>query len=299
MKKLLVLLPLGILPLIYTYSQQKITAVQVEDKIEFRIDGNLFTSYIISEFEKYPYFFPVNGPTGASVTSMRNGNFPHHTSLFFGCDKVNKGNFWQSNLRAGQIRSESIEIIESGKDRAVIKNECIWQRTGANSPIKDTRIITVTAPSGDKRFIDFEIEMKMLEDVEILKTNHSFFSARMDPDLTPRFGGKLVNAEGDSGEKETFGKNSPWMDCYGKRGDGFEGMAILQYPGNMWYPSEWFTRDYGFLSPTPMFWPEDGVSTKFKKGDKLALKYRVIVHSGSTEEAKISQEFNAYKSSTK
>ncbi|MBT6006901.1 MAG: hypothetical protein HOG79_14375, partial [Prolixibacteraceae bacterium] len=32
-------------------AQQKVTAEKVGDKIKFRVDGNLFTSYILSEFE--------------------------------------------------------------------------------------------------------------------------------------------------------------------------------------------------------------------------------------------------------
>src|SRR6056297_1514859 len=84
-------------------AQSEVTAQRVGDKIEFRINGNLFTSYILSTFEKYPFFFPVNGPSKASVTSMRNANYPHHSSLFFGCDRVNGGNYWQEGLERGQI----------------------------------------------------------------------------------------------------------------------------------------------------------------------------------------------------
>ena len=54
--------------------------------------------------------------------------------------------------------------------------------------------------------IDFEISLEMLEEVTIEKTNHSLFSIRMDPDLSVKFGGTMVNAEGESGEKGTFGK---------------------------------------------------------------------------------------------
>jgi hypothetical protein len=143
--------------------------------------------------------------------------------------------------------------------------------------------------------IDAEITMEMLLDVTIKKTNHSLFSARMAADLSVKCGGSLVNAEGESGEKATFGKSSPWMDFSGKRGDFVEGMAILQHPSNPWYPSPWFTRDYGFFSPTPMYWPKDDKETVLKKGDKLALRYRVVVHGGTCSEAKIADLFGQYK----
>ena len=275
-------------------AQPKITAEKVGDKIEFRVDGNLFTSYILSEYEKYPFFFPVNGPSNASVTSMRNANYPHHSSLFFGCDRVNGGNYWQEGLERGQIISLRADILETGGDKAVIENECIWRRPGADAPVKDKRKITVTIPSKDKFILDFDVTMEMLMDVTIEKTNHSLFSGRVDPDLAVINGGTMINAEGETSEKGTFGKRSAWMDYYGNRQGKIEGIAILQHPSNEWFPSPWCTRDYGFFSPTPMYWPADDKSTELKKGDLIKLRYRVIVHTGDSKAAGIAAEFEKY-----
>ena len=105
----------------------------------------------------------------------------------------------------------------------------------------------------------------------------------------------MINAEGLMSEKNTFGKKSPWIDYFGKRGDAIEGLAIFQHPSNPWYPSEWFTRDYGFMSPTPMYWPKDDKETFMKKGTVLNLRYRVLVHSGDNIQANIAGEFERYK----
>lgn len=81
------------LMIVIPLSAAKITAEKVGSKIKVTIGNKYFTSYIFSEDEKYPFFYPVNGPvTGGSVTSMRNSEYPHHSSLFFGCDLVNGGN---------------------------------------------------------------------------------------------------------------------------------------------------------------------------------------------------------------
>lgn len=277
-------------------AQSKVTAEKLGDRIDIKINGNLFTSYIFSEFEKYPFFYPVNGPSKASVTSMRNANYPHHSSLFFGCDRVNGGNYWQEGLERGQIISLRADIIESGAERVVIENECIWKRPGADAPIKDKRLIVVSAPSKEKFQIDFHVTMEMLMDVVIEKTNHSLFSGRVDPDLAVINGGTMINAEGETGEKGTFGKRSAWIDCYGERLGKIEGMAILQHPSNEWYPAPWFTRDYGFFSPTPMYWPAGDKNTSLEKGELIQLKYRVLVHSGNHIEAGIAQEFTKYQS---
>lgn len=278
------------------FAQTKIVAQKFNSKIDVLINNNLFTSYILSQDEKYPFFFPVNGPSNASVTSMRNANYPHHSSLFFGCDKVNGGNYWQEGLERGQIVSIRADVIESGNDKVIIENECIWRRPNANAPIKDIRKITITAPSKEIYQIDFDVTLEMLMDVIIEKTNHSLFSGRMDADLAVINGGTMINSNGEKGEKDTFGKKAAWIDFYGKRGDKQEGIAIMQHPSNEWYPAPWFTRDYGFFSPTPMYWPQNDKETSLKKGQTIKLKYRVLVHSGDTSTAKIAEQFEKYKS---
>ena len=295
MKKYLILLLISIMTVLQIEAQSKVTAKKIGDRIDITIDGNLFTSYIFSNNEKYPFFFPVNGPSKASVTSMRNANYPHHSSLFFGCDRVNGGNYWQEGLDRGQIISYRTEILETDGSKAVIKNECIWTRPDANAPIADKRLITISAPEKEKFQIDFDITMEMLMDVTIEKNNHSLFSVSMDPDLAVTAGGTMINAEGECGEKETFGRQSAWIDYYGKRSNIKEGIALMQHPQNEWYPAPWFTRDYGFISPTPMYWPENDKYIALEKGTQIKLRYRVIVHAGDHIEAGIAKEFEKYK----
>ena len=273
-------------------------ATRVGDRIDVTVGNEFFTSYRFSADEKYPFFFPVNGPSGASVTSMRNGNFPHHSSLFFGCDKVNGGNYWQDGLESGQIISEGAVIVRASGPDVVVTEVCHWRRPGAESPFRDTRRITLSEPAPNRRQIDFEVELEALMDVTIARTNHSWFSIRLDPDLAPIFGGTLENAEGKTGEKATFGQPSAWMVAFGERApQKCEGLALFQHPSNRWAPSPWFTRDYGFLSPTPMYWPADGSATRLAKGEKLRLRYRVLVFGGEPDRAELARRYAEYAAS--
>ena len=294
MKKIIVTIAAVFLAGSMMAQKQEVSATKVGNRIDVVIGKQFFTSYRFQPDEKYPFFFPVNGPvSGATTTSMRNGEYPHHSSLFFGCDRVNGGNYWQEGLERGQIVSVGARIVEAKGEQVVIEDECIWKRPDAQAPIIDRRKITISSPSKDLYQLDFDIEMLM--DVTIQKTNHSLFSARIDPDLTVKQGGVMINSEGKEGEKGTFGVGSSWIDCYGKRKTGTEGIAIMQHPSNKWYPSPWFTRDYGFMSPTPMYWPENEKTTELKKGDKINLRYRVLVHAGNSGEANIARLFEQYK----
>jgi len=278
-------------------ASQKVTAALDKDKITVTIDGKLFTSYKFAADQKYPYFWPVNGPlSGKSITTETSEPYPHHHSLFFGCDRVNGGNYWQDVNARGQILSQGPKIVTASGERIVLTDVCLWKQPGKEPIIEDTRQITISAPAETLRIIDFKITQTALVDIEILKTNHSLFSARVVPELNVPSGGTLINAEGNTAEKGTFGVGSPWCDYCGTRDGAAEGLAILQNPKNRWFPSKWFTRDYGFFSPTPMYWLE-GDKLNIAKGEKLTLEYRVIVHAGDAKTADIAGLFEKYKQS--
>ena len=274
----------------------------VQAKIEGKqvvitVDGKLFTCYKFDHSQKYPYFWPVNGPaSGQSITTETSEPWPHHHSLFFGCDRVNGGNYWQDTNERGQILSQGPKMVESADAKVIIEDDCLWQQPGKEPIIRDRRHIVITAPNESLRLVDFRITLEPLTDIRILKSNHSLFAARVVPELAVTAGGTLINAQGNTSEKGTFNVASPWCDYSGARDGITEGIAILQHPSNRWYPSKWFTRDYGFFSPTPMNWLE-GDQLDLPKGQKLILNYRVVVHTGNSQEAGIPALFDSYRQS--
>jgi hypothetical protein len=291
MRKTLFSLALLICPVLHAVAGAalELTAELKPDRVVITAGGKLFTEYLFSPHNKYPYFFPVNGPaTGQSVTIHKTEPYPHHSSLFFGCDRVNGGNYWQEGLERGQIISKNIRVIRASGERVVFEQECLWERPGAEPPFKDRRTISISAPSSEQRVIDFEITMTALIKVRIEKNNHSLFAARMAPELTVKGGGSLINHTGAKGEKETFGKPSHWMHASGERAGQMEGLAILVHPDNRWFPPPWFTRDYGFFSPTPLNWLEKPL--ELVPGETIHLRYRVLVHSGKLSHERIEDE---------
>jgi hypothetical protein len=108
-----------------------------------------------------------------------------------------------------------------------------------------------------------------------------------------RNGGRLINAAGDSGEQATFGKTSPWMDYRGRRGEFFEGVALFDHARNPWTPTQWFTRDYGFFSPSPMNWLAAGL-VEFAPGDTIRLRYRTLVHAHNPGREQLEAEYQKW-----
>ncbi len=260
----------------------------VEDKlVRVKVAGKTFTCYKFAPDQKYPYFYPVNGPvTGKSVTTESSQPYPHHHSLFFGCDKVSGGNYWQAANETGQIVSKGPKIVEARGRRVVIEDRTRWRRPGAPDPFSGKRTIVITAPSATLRIIDFTITLTAESDVHIARTNHALFSARMAPHMSVNSGGRLVNAEGCLKQKATLAKKSAWCDYSGDNGGQIEGLAIFDWPKNRWWPCTWLTRDYGFFSPTPMNWlGKEGL--RFAKGESITLRYRAVIHAGNEKDADI------------
>ncbi|RPJ57806.1 MAG: hypothetical protein EHM23_19355 [Acidobacteria bacterium] len=272
----------------------KMSADRLDDRIIVRLNDQTLTCYRFGAGQKYPYFYPVNGPvSGLPLTTESSLPWPHHRSLFFGCDKVNGGNYWQEGNEQGQIVSNGPSIAHGGPDYVEIVDECEWRKPGQTAIIKDKRVIRIEAPSAKLRLIDFGVTLIPLTEIRILRTNHSLFSARVVPALSVRQGGTLVNAGGNVAEKGTYGVSSPWCDYSGMLCGAREGLAIFDSPRNRWFPSKWFTRDYGFFSPTPFEWlDKDGL--QLKAGEQLELNYRVVLHAGDATDAGIAKLFSEW-----
>ncbi len=276
-----------------------LTAYQLGPQIWIRWNNRPLTCYRAHRSQKYPYLFPLSGPaSGLSLTDETTLPYPHHRSCFFGCDKVNGGNYWQEGYETGQILSTGPKLATEARDNIVIADACEWQKPGGPVIMRDQRKISIKVPNEKVRFIDWEITWQAVEDITVQKTNHSLFSIRAALDITPKGGGNLVNAEGDTGEKGTYGKKSAWCDFYGKRAgqpDVTEGIAILDHPKNPWAPTEWFTRDYGFASPTPHYFLEKPWT--LAAGKSVSLKYRVVLHTGDPRQAGLDTIFKQWAGS--
>ena len=268
-----------------TESLQGLSTYQLGPQLWVRWNNRLAACYRAHRSQKFPYLFPLAGPaSGLSLTSESSLPYPHHRSNYFACDRVLGGNYWQEGLEKGQILSVGPRWGAVTPTSVEILDACEW-RVGENPAVmKDRRMLRLSFASPRLRFVDWEIEWTALVDLAIPKTNHSLFAIRGADDIVPAGGGTLVNAEAATGEKGTFGKASAWCAFHGDRPGGVhEGIALFDHPGNPWSPCPWFTRDYGFLSPTPLDFRTEPLP--FKAGQRFRLRYRLVLFAGTPSEA--------------
>jgi len=276
---------------------EKLTAYQDGPQVWVRWNNAQLTGYRAHGSQKYPYLFPLAGPvTGLSLSTESSVPYPHHRSMLFACDRVNGGNYWQGPISEGQIVSVGLKLGKVTSESAEILDRCEWRRPGQPVAMTDRRRLTITVASPRLRFLDAEITWTAVEDVTVQKTNHSLFSVRAAADIIPWAGGTLVNSAGRSGEKATFGKPAAWCTCFGKRqgfpGGVVEGIALLDHPKNPWAPTPWFTRDYGFISPSPF----NFISKPWQlaAGQSVELRYRVVLYAGTPEQIGLGGIYKAW-----
>jgi len=82
------------------------------------------------------------------------------------------------------------------------------------------------------------------------------------------------------------------------------GVAIFDHPTSFRHPTYWHVRGYTLFAANP-FGLHDFYNDKTKDGshllqpgESLSLRYRVYIHSGNTQEAKISGQYKAYAGSS-
>ena len=111
----------------------------------------------------------------------------------------------------------------------------------------------------------------------------SGLALRMAKSLTVEFGkGRILNNTGDLNGKGTWGKPFKWIDYSGIHDEKRIGLLLI--PSNKNKMESWaHSRDYGVLVANPF--PkqpqerrEPYVKTLIKKGEKLKMQYRILIH---------------------
>jgi hypothetical protein len=278
-----------------------LTHYQLGPHIWLRWHNEPLIGYRAHPTQKYPYVFPVAGPlSGLSLTAESSLPWPHHRSLFFGCDFVNGGNYWQDTLERGQIVSRGPRVAEATKTSAVILDACDWRQPGQPTQMTDERRVTVSVPGARLRLLDVDITWRASVDVAIQKTNHALFAVRAAHDVTPAGGGRLLSSDAKDGEAQTFGKPARWCAFFGRRtqarGEPVEGIALMDHPANPWPACPWFTRDYGFMSPMPFNWIEQ--PWRLAAGQSVRIRHRVVSFAGDPQEVGLDQLYRDWAGST-
>jgi hypothetical protein len=305
----------------------QVTLTREPDRIVVDVDGAPFTVvHVGGAGLNRVSLHPLRTASGKVVTrSVPAGQLPgettdhpHHVGLFYGHGDVSGVNFWAirdgvvaPGARAaamGRIVVKEVSSVRSGDRTGVVDLVLSWLRPDGTPLLTETRSMTFHAQP-DLRMVDVDVELLAIERAVFRDTKEGTFAMRMatvleEPPAAPKPGaaprtGRLLNAQGATGEANVWGRRSEWVDYSGRIDGEPVGVVMMDHPGNPRHPTYWHSRGYGLHSINP-FGVSDFLGDKtqdgsltLEPGQRVRFRYRVIVHQGASP-AKLAELFKTY-----
>lgn len=258
-------------------------------------------------FWRMSYIHPLYGLDGDVLTEDFPRDHYHHRGVFWTWPRCAVGDKRMDTWAITEVRQlfDKWVVQEVQPDRVHVGVENVWKFDDDPDPKVRERISFTVHPADETgRSIDFVLEFHNVTDevvtflgaTEIDKKagkgkskGYGGFCIRPDKDRKPF---TFTTAQGALGD-EVLWLETPWADMSSKISpDGpSSGVAIFQHPKTPGFPHPgWIFRYYGFLGAS---WPHNEPYT-LDPGEFFILRYRLYIHRGTAEEARVADQFKAF-----
>lgn len=123
---------------------------QADHQVSLQVDGMEQLRWNFGDHHPKPFFFPLNGPSGRSLTRLGHPGAPdhdHHLSVWFAHRDIGGQNFWDGSGKA-RIAQTNWLAYQDGDDAATIAVDCEWRRDD-ETPILKQRLVASLSPLAD------------------------------------------------------------------------------------------------------------------------------------------------------
>jgi len=288
-----------------------------EGKIDIEVGGGLVTSFCYPADAEKPYLYPVIGPKGTRLTrgypmetiDYEDGarDHPHHRSLWVAHGDVNGANFWHISRDRSQQdvqKVEKIDVMASGAVYGRLVAQINWNRADGSRVVKEQREYVFYNTPEDCRIIDSIVTFTATDgDVKFGDTKEGgLCSLRLNPQIDESHGnGVMRNAAGGKGAGECWGKRAAWCDYCGTIDGAVVGVSVFDHPTNLRHPTWWHIRDYGLYTANCFglryfenLNDKHAGDYTLAAGKTLTFQYRIILHEGDTDQAKIAEHYGGF-----
>jgi hypothetical protein len=253
---------------------------QPHDQVSFQREGVEIARYHFGTDGQRPFVFPINGPSGRSLTRMGHPHDPvshsHHNSVWLSHQSVNGINFWEDRGGA-RIVQQRLEKLEDGDDAAYVQTLNAWMDKDGATLLHERRRITVQILTGGEwlLLIDTQLEARAAE-VTLGQTAFGLMAVRVAKTLGVTDGGGTIrNSEGGVDEAGCFRKPARWVDYSGPiTSTASEGLTLFDHPQNLHHPVPFHVRNDGWMGAALTF-PAAHV---IRSSEPLRLRYGLYVH---------------------
>jgi hypothetical protein len=313
---------------------QSVEFIESKNKVDVMVGGRHFTSYVYGNKHTKPMLVPLRTPSGIEVTrrnplvEMKGGSddHRHHVGIFFAVDKVNGTNFWNNTAPLPQIKHIKTTQVAVDNGKAKLETVMHWIDQNGNVLLEENRsMVFLAGENEDEYAIDFSIDLKarqnevVFEDIEegvfavrvadCLREGNSKMMLKADqslPEESISGTGRYFSSNGDETAKNVWGKRARWVALQGIRKGKVVGIAILNHPESINYPTYWHVRSYGLFSANPLGQGDFQRQNRYKKnpvlplhltlkrGQKAHFRFLVIVYEGIRTNQQIEERFREF-----
>lgn len=271
------------------------------NQLAFGVDGVERLRWHAGSDAPRPYFFPIVGPSGLPLTRMGHPGAPnhdHHRSIWFAHHKVLGIDFWSDNTSA-VIRQEQWLAYEDGQQEARMAVRLRWYDGHDPQALIEQELILSVAPD-DESGILLEIQTSLSslsESLELGQTNFGLLAVRMSKAISVVFGeGVITGANGQTTERNLFGKPSAWIDYSGSVDTNtIEGITYFDHPDNQTFPSKWHVREDGWMGASVC----RDAPVMLTKEEPTTWRYLLHVHAGAVDMERAQAVASAFHSKPK
>jgi hypothetical protein len=259
-------------------------------RVDVRVDGQPFTSYIWPEELTKPVLFPIRTAHGTPVTrgfplEPRPGervDHPHQVGFWLAYGDVNGVDFWQNSsalppekqAQMGTIRQVAVKAAEGGMDRGRLEVQADWLVPTAHRALAEATTF-VFGGDASSRTIDRITRLTALERVVFADNKEGMLGVRVaralempsteplvftdksgQPTAVPVLDNEGVSglyhsSEGLLGDA-VWGTRARWVALSGHVGDEDVVLLLLDHPKNPGFPTYWHARGYGLFALNPL-----------------------------------------------
>ena len=308
--------------------------VKGKNKIDVMVGGRLFTSYVYGNELTKPMLVPLRSPSGVVVTrrnplvEMKGGSddHQHHVGIFFAVDKVNGTNFWNNAALPPQIKHIKTTEMAGGAGKGKLAAVMHWIDQNGNVLLEENRTMVFLAGENEDEYaIDVSIDLTARQtEVAFEDIEEGVFAVRVAdclregdsneilkpgkplPEESVSGTGRYFSSNGDETAKNIWGKRARWVALQGIRNGKVVGIAILNHPASINYPTYWHVRSYGLFSANPLGQGDFQRQSKYKKnlvqplrltlkqGQKAHFRFLVVVYEGIRTTGQMEKRFREF-----
>ena len=267
------------------------------DQTSFQHRGLELTRYHFGQGLRRPFWFPVVGPEGRSLTRMGHPPAPfgerHHCSVWVSHKDVGGVSFWEDDA-AGRIVYQRVEEYTDGPNCASMLTTNHWQAADGAVLLRERRRTTVCAPAGAcwLMVIDLQLEALPGRPIVLGKTPYGIIGLQVAKQMgVADGGGRTLNSAGQVNEPALQFQPARWVDYSGPLTDkSVAGLTLMDHPANAGHPTPFMARNGGWMGVCPTL----GHTLAVEPGKPLRLRYGIWTHAGLPTPLDIAKQWHSF-----